>query len=55
MLPFLFLIVGYRRNIKPVLIHIKKSSVPWIVWSTVGFGLVYTPLTFGTVYSSSLL
>ena len=55
MLPILFIIVGYKRNIKPVLIHMKRYPVPWIVWSTVGFGLFYAPLTFGTVYAPGWL
>lgn len=55
MLPILFIIVGYKRNIKPVLIHMKSYPVPWIVWSTVGFGLFYAPLTFGTVYAPGWL
>lgn len=55
MLPILFIIVGYKRNIKPVLIHMKSYPVPWIIWSTVGFGLFYAPLTFGTVYAPGWL
>ncbi|WP_249870605.1 DMT family transporter [Oceanobacillus saliphilus] len=55
MLPILFLIVGYKRNIKPVIIHMKKRPMPWLVWSTVGFGLFYAPLTFATIYGPGWL
>src|SRR5690625_6883503 len=44
MLPILFIIVGYKRNVKPVLIHMKKQPIAWLLWSTVGFGLFYAPL-----------
>lgn len=55
MLPLLLLIVGFQRNIKPVLTHIAKQPIPWILWSTVGFGLFYAPLTFATVYGPGWL
>lgn len=55
MLPILLIIVGYKRNIIPVLHHIKKQPLPWIIWSTVGFGLFYAPLTFATIYGPGWL
>src|SRR5690625_5326045 len=55
MLPLLLLIVGFQRNVKPVLTHIAKQPAPWILWSTVGFGLFYAPLTFATVYGPGWL
>ena len=55
MLPMLLIIVGFKRNIKPVLLHIKKQPLPWIIWSTVGFGLFYAPLTFATIYGPGWL
>lgn len=55
MLPILFLLVGYKRNVRPVLLHIKKYPLSWIIWSTVGFGLFYAPLTFGTIYAPGWL
>jgi len=51
MLPMLLLLVAFRQNFRPVLAHIKKHPLPWIVWSTVGFGLFYAPLTFATIYA----
>ncbi|MGM8365769.1 DMT family transporter [Virgibacillus sp. W0181] len=55
MLPMLILIVGYKKNVKPVLLHIKKRPLQWIIWSTVGFGLFYAPIAFGTVYAPGWL
>ncbi len=55
MLPILWLFVGWRRNIKPVLIHLKTYPIQWIVWSTVGFGLFYAPLTYATIYAPGWL
>lgn len=55
MLPILFVIVGYKRNVKPVILHIKKQPLPWIIWSTVGFGLFYAPLTYATIYGPGWL
>lgn len=55
MLPLLFIIVGYKRNVGPVFTHIKNQPLPWIIWSTVGFGLFYAPLTFATIYGPGWL
>lgn len=55
MLPMLLIIVGYKRNIRPVLHHLKKKPLPWIVWSTIGFGLFYAPITFATIYGPGWL
>ncbi|RKQ33869.1 multidrug resistance efflux transporter family protein [Oceanobacillus halophilus] len=55
MLPILFLIVGYQRNILPVIRHLKRNYKPWLLWSTIGFGLFYSPLTFATVYGPGWL
>lgn len=55
MLLLLIVIVGYQRNIKPVLIHMRKQPLPWLIWSTIGFGLFYAPLTFATIYGPGWL
>lgn len=55
MLPILWIFVGWRRNIKPVLVHLRAYPVHWIIWSTVGFGLFYAPLTFATIYAPGWL
>ncbi|RDW18120.1 hypothetical protein CWR48_11040 [Oceanobacillus arenosus] len=55
MLPILFIIVGGKRNIKPVILHIKNQPMPWLIWSTIGFGLFYAPLTFASIYGPGWL
>jgi len=40
-------------SIKAVIVEIKKKPVPWLVWSTVGFGFFYFPLTLGSVYGEA--
>lgn len=39
----------------PVFADIKKKPLPWLLWSTVGFGLFYLPLTLASVYGESWL
>ncbi|WP_368654474.1 multidrug resistance efflux transporter family protein [Ornithinibacillus sp. 4-3] len=55
MLPMLLLIVGYQKNIKPVLAHLRRYPTQWILWSTVGFGLFYAPLTFASSFGPGWL
>jgi len=55
MLPVLLLIVGLRDGLRQLMIEIKKNSKYWLVWSTVGFGFFYAPLTFAASYSPSWL
>lgn len=55
MLPMLLLLVSFRRNITPVFLHLKKYPFQWIIWSTVGFGFFYAPLTFATIYAPGWL
>ncbi|MEC5423790.1 multidrug resistance efflux transporter family protein [Virgibacillus sp. C22-A2] len=55
MLPILFIIVGFKKNVKPVILHMKKNPIPWLVWSTIGFGFFYAPLTFATIYGPGWL
>lgn len=46
MVPFLIGIVLIRGNMKGLLHELKTNPVTWILWSTIGFGLFYAPLTF---------
>ncbi|MCC3358646.1 multidrug resistance efflux transporter family protein [Bacillus sp. REN16] len=46
MLPFLIGIVLLRGNMKELLRELKMNPIKWILWSTIGFGLFYAPLTF---------
>ncbi|OZU87828.1 hypothetical protein CIL03_14070 [Virgibacillus indicus] len=55
MLPILLIILGFQKNIKPVFFHIKRNPLYWLIWSTVGFGLFYAPLTFATIYGPGWL
>src|SRR5699024_3113563 len=55
MLLILLIIVGWRRDIQPVWAHLKQHPAAWLVWSTVGFGLFYAPMTFATIYGPGWL
>ncbi|WP_346352926.1 multidrug resistance efflux transporter family protein [Azotosporobacter soli] len=55
MLPFLFLIVYRRRQTTQVYRAIKNEPAAWLLWSSVGFGLFYLPLTFAANYGESWL
>lgn len=47
------LLIRPKKGISGTLIAIKNNPVPWFVWSTVGFGLFYLPLTLASVYGES--
>ncbi|MFS0782829.1 multidrug resistance efflux transporter family protein [Bacillus sp. 1P06AnD] len=55
MLLFLLIIVGARKNIKELLIEMSKHPGMWMIWSVVGFGLFYAPLTFASSYGPGWL
>ncbi|EHK2338280.1 TPA: DMT family transporter [Clostridium perfringens] len=55
MLPILFFIVLTKNQLIDVLKSIKNSPIKWILWSTVGFGLFYAPLSFESEYGASWL
>lgn len=44
---------GGKADIIAVFAAIKLKPVSWIVWSTVGFGLFYLPMTLASVYGES--
>lgn len=46
MIPFLVLIVWFRGNLKPILTELVRKPIHWLVWSLVGFGLFYGPITY---------
>ena len=50
----LFMVKGRQGTVR-VLQHIKKAPAPWIIWSTVGFGIFYAMLTFPTIYAPGWL
>lgn len=55
MLPCFLMIVLLRRNLSSLVTEIRRNIVKWIVWSTVGFGLFYAPLTYSASFSPSWL
>lgn len=55
MFPIFLVVVLARRKFKPLLVEIKKKPIQWLLWSTIGFGVFYTCLTFAAAYSPSWL
>ncbi|WP_313893208.1 multidrug resistance efflux transporter family protein [Psychrobacillus sp.] len=55
MIPFLLLIVSYRKGLSPTFKALKSSPAPWLIWSFVGFVLFYAPLTFAAAYGPGWL
>jgi len=55
MLPMLWILVSLRKGIRPLFLEIKKNVWAWITWSTVGFGIFYSTLTFGAKFGPSWL
>jgi drug/metabolite transporter (DMT)-like permease len=46
MVPFLLMLVGIRGNTFVLFADIKQNYRKWFLWSTVGFGLFYAPITY---------
>lgn len=55
MVPFLFMIVLYRKNMRTLILEIKKQPRAWFIWSFVGFGLFYAPICIAAAYSPGWL
>ncbi len=55
MFPLLLLLVYTRKNLKPLLAVMKENPKQWILWSSIGFGVFYAPLTFAAAYAPSWL
>ncbi len=55
MLPILLIIMITKNQLTDVLKDIIKKPIQWILWSTVGFGLFYAPLSFSSAYGASWL
>ena len=53
--PILALIVGKHQGFQQVHKVIRKDLLNWLIWSTVGFGLFYAPLSFAADYGESWL
>ncbi|QKS72467.1 multidrug resistance efflux transporter family protein [Paenalkalicoccus suaedae] len=55
MIPFLLLLVLFRRNLSQIFTEIKKAPLSWLGWSFVGFVLFYVPLTYAAAYGPGWL
>lgn len=52
-LPILLLLLLKGGRLKPVLADIRRKPLAWLLWSTVGFGLFYLPLTAASLFAES--
>lgn len=52
-LPMLAVLVWRKGELIGVLSGIKKAPLTWLIWSTVGFGLFYGPLSLASIYGES--
>lgn len=55
MVPFLLLIVAFRKNLKPLLTEMKSRPFQWLGWSFMGFVLFYAPITYAASYGPGWL
>ena len=52
-LPLLWILVQRQNGMDEVMKEIRSNPARWILWSTVGFGLFYLPMTMASVYGES--
>ena len=52
-LPLMFLLLVKGKAYLPVLTDIRTHPTKWFVWSTIGFGLFYAPLSMASTYAES--
>nr|WP_106782420.1 multidrug resistance efflux transporter family protein [Lysinibacillus timonensis] len=55
MVPFLLVIVYFRKGLKPLSKEMKSQPLKWTIWSFVGFVLFYAPLTYAASYGPGWL
>lgn len=55
MVPLLLLLVLWRGNLRPLWLEMRRQPGTWLLWSFVGFGLFYAPLTFAAAYGPAWL
>ncbi|MFJ7951481.1 multidrug resistance efflux transporter family protein [Lysinibacillus sp. NPDC096418] len=55
MLPFLLVIVFYRKGFTQLSEEINAQPISWLLWSFVGFVLFYAPLTFAAAFGPGWL
>lgn len=52
-LPILWLLVRQQNGLKAIHSEMKENWKYWLLWSTVGFGLFYAPLTAASIFGES--
>ena len=52
-LPLMGILVWKQRGLQAVWRVIKQQPLAWLLWSTIGFGLFYMPLTAASIYGES--
>ncbi len=55
MLPMLFVLVALRGKLHHSLAHLKQNFMAYLLWSTVGFGLFYAPITLSSSFGEGWL
>lgn len=55
MFPLLGILLLKQKSFKKVWHGIKEQPIAWLLWSTIGFGLFYAPLTFASNFGQSWL
>lgn len=55
MLPFLLIMVWQKRRFRYLWQEMSNRPIAWMIWSTIGFGIFYAPLTFAAQFSPSWL
>lgn len=55
MLPFFLVIVAQKKELNAVKKAIQKKPRSWFLWSQIGFGLFYLPLTFASTLAPGWL
>ncbi|HFQ9141843.1 TPA: multidrug resistance efflux transporter family protein [Enterobacter cancerogenus] len=55
MLPLLLLLVASRGQLRNSLRHLRSHIGQYLLWSTIGFGFFYAPLTLSAAYAPSWL
>lgn len=55
MFPLLLMLVAFRGRLRSSLRHLRRHIRPYLLWSTIGFGFFYAPLTLSAAYAPSWL
>lgn len=55
MVPFLLIIVHYRKGFAPLKKEMKANRIPFFIWSVVAFVFFYGPITYAAAYSPGWL